>query len=95
MIKFILKKNQTPFYETLKIRTTEYGQATLSVVGGLRDSVDTVNVGIQVLVFWVVRILRKAVRCSAIALAHSGLALIVGSCRERAESAHEHMHSNG
>ena len=48
----------------------------------LYNSVDTVDFGIQVLVVGVVRGLSEAVGRHTIALAHGGLALVVGGCRD-------------
>lgn len=56
----------------------------------LYNSVDTVDFGIQVLVFRVVRSLSKAESRRPIALAHRGLALLVGGCGgDRVESGND------
>lgn len=52
----------------------------MCVRGG--DSVDTVDFGIQVLVFRVVRRLSEAVSCHPVTLAHSSLALVIGHCTD-------------
>lgn len=59
------------------------------LVCGLYNSVDTVDFGIQVLVFRVVCGLSKAVSRHPIALAHGSLALVVGGCGDRVQSGNE------
>lgn len=58
---------------------------------GLYNSVDTVDFGIQVLVFRVVFGLSEAVSGRPITLTHGSLALIVGACGDRVESGNEQI----